>query len=139
MTPGQARLGAIAAAVLGILGVYISKRPTTDIAAGVIAGLAFLYYAAVSFTGDREGRRAHRNAEKARRQDAAAQWERYSHPSGKDFHDYEVGCEIELSSGVKRYVVNRWQGVHPDLPQRYEAELEADAKVLDFNAMNWRP
>ena len=139
MTPGQARLGAVAAAALGILGIYLSKRPTTDIAAGVIAGLAFLYFAVSSFTGSRRGRQARRDAERAREQDAQARWERYSHPVGENFEDWEVGVALHLSDGPKRQKVKRWKGRHPTMVERCDAELEADTKALEYNSSGWRP
>lgn len=79
-----------------------------------------------------------------RRQDAAefdrtARWEIYSHPVGVHFRDYEVGCQIELSSGVRKYSVRRWNGAHPTWDVRIAAESEAVAKAAEFNETSWRP
>lgn len=139
MTPGQARLGAVAAAVLGILGIYLSRRPTTDIAAGAIAGLAFLYFAVSSFTGDRRGRNARRAAERAHEHDRDARWERYSMPIGENFEGWEVGVVLHLSTGRRQQKVKRWPDRHPTLPERTSAELDADTRALEYNTAGWRP
>lgn len=139
MTPSQARLGAIVAAVLGILGIYLSKRPTTDIAAGIVSGLAFLYFVVSSFVGSRRGRQARRASEQAREKEAQAHWERYSHPAGETFEDWEVGVALHLSDGVKRQKIKRWKGRHPTLVERSDAELEAETRALEYNTSGWRP
>ena len=141
VTSGQARLGAIVALALGVLGVYLSRRPTTDIAAGILAGAALLYFAASSVSASRKGGRARRRQEQARAHDRQARWEMYSHPAGEDYRDYEVGCRIELSSGTKRYSERKWRWFndHPDAVNRMNAEGEAMAKAAEFNAAHWRP
>lgn len=71
--------------------------------------------------------------------DAAAQWTRYSHPVGESYLDYEVGTEVQLTTGTKRFTVRKWLGRHPDLDERTRAELEADVKAAEFNTTHWRP
>jgi hypothetical protein len=87
VTPGQARLGAVTAVVLGVLGVYLSKRPTTDIVAGVLAGMAFLYCAGSLFVSSRRDRRTQREQE--RKQETP--WTMFSAPHPVDENKWEVG------------------------------------------------
>jgi hypothetical protein len=82
--------------------------------------------------------RAKRRAE-AREFDKAARWEMYSEPIGADFKSYEIGARIELSSGTYSFPMSRWDGVHPVLDNRLEAESAAIAKAVEFDTVGWRP
>lgn len=94
MTPAQARTGALVALVLGVLGVYLSKRASTDIAVAVLATCAFIYFCVSSLAAVRR----QRARERAQRERRDVPWTYYSRPCGVG--RWEVGIERKDKEGV---------------------------------------
>lgn len=95
MSTAQARLAAFGCLALGVLGVYISRRPTTDIAAGALGGLGFCYFLVSSTAGGWKTRAARKRQQQVRE----TPWSMYSRPLNGDPGMWEVGIERRTSEG----------------------------------------
>lgn len=109
MTPAQEKLAALGCLVLGILGVYVSKRPTTDIAFGALGVAGCLLFLAPSLLRW-WGNRASRLRVRKRRQ---TPWTMFSAPHPTDQAQWEVGIRRRGDDDV-------------DLDRRVLASLRAD-------------
>jgi hypothetical protein len=130
MTPAQVeRMIAFAAMVLGVIGVFVSKRPTMDIVSGTIAAVAFLYLTVPWAVGKAsDAAAAHRVGERLRRQ-AETPWEAFSGPHETDEAVWEVGIRRRTQEGVDldRRVL---RSLHPDDELEIQvAEAEAKGKA----------
>lgn len=77
MTRGPEKAAAFFFLALGIIGVIVSKRPGTDIAAGVLGGLGFLFFMTPSLRHWRDDRRS-RGRDAARRR---TPWAEFMEPA----------------------------------------------------------
>jgi hypothetical protein len=121
MTPAQARIGAVAAVVLGIVGVIVSKRASTDIAVAVIALAAFSYCVALQLAEMRRRRRVRAARE--------TPWTLFTEPHPTDTRKVEVGVRRRRDDGVildRRVLrsVNEWDSIEIAV-----AEQDAETKA----------
>lgn len=95
----QERLAALGFLAFGVVGVWVSKRPTTDIALGLIGALGVLYFlapAVVRAFGDAASRR---RADRRWRQNHETPWTMYSEPHPTESM-WEVGVRRRTEDGV---------------------------------------
>jgi hypothetical protein len=86
MNPEHGRaalLSALGVTALALLGIFVSKRASTDIAAAVIAALAFGYAVVIAWPGWQAKHRA--------RKSRHAPWTMFSQPHPTDDAMWEVG------------------------------------------------
>lgn len=96
MTPAQERWAALGCLVFGIVGVYISRRPTTDIALGILGVLGCLLFLAPSLLRWWGNRASRLRVEKSRQ----TPWTMFSGPHPTDETKWEVGVRRRTDADV---------------------------------------
>lgn len=132
MTRGQERVVALALIAFGVVGVWVSKRPTTDIAMGVIGGLGCLLLIApwaLRSWGDAASRR---RVAARRRGQREVPWTMFSTPSDLSGR-WLVGIQRRMADGtvLDRRVLNTLD--EDDEMAILEAEGLADLKASRWN------
>lgn len=96
VTPAQERWAALGCLAFGILGVYLSRRPSTDIAFGILGALGCLFFLVPSilrYWGNVASRRRVREQK-------MTPWTMFSEPHPTDATQWEVGIRRRTEDGV---------------------------------------
>jgi hypothetical protein len=129
MTTAQARLAAFGCLALGVLGVYISKRPTSDIVLGTLGALGFLYFLVSSLASGR-----HRAGRRRRHeQERQTPWTVFSAPARDQKGKWLVGIRRRMEDGtvLGREITNTLD--EDDEMAIIEAEGLAELKARRWN------